>query len=132
MDQLLLNLMFELGARRWLKPLVYHHVINKRNSFSNQPNQYYSNLIIHKNDFRHEYLLDVLLIMATMAYTKDSASSSTGPARKKVKTSDLPLASATRGAIDNLAHLFKKKGGYDSLRKQIWEDLEKSVGFSFP
>ena len=65
--------------------------------------------------------------MATaMAYSKDSKSS-VGPARKKLKTSDLPLASATRAAIEGLAHTFKKKGGYDSLRKQVWEDLEKSV-----
>lgn len=49
------------------------------------------------------------------------------PPRKKLKTSDLPLASATRASIEGLAHTFKKKGGYDSLRKQIWEDLEKSV-----
>lgn len=65
--------------------------------------------------------------MATaMAYSKDSKSDS-GPVRKKLKTSDLPLASATRAAIEGLAHTFKKKGGYDSLRKQVWEDLEKSV-----
>jgi hypothetical protein len=66
----------------------------------------------------------------TMAYTKDSAASRDGqPVRKKLKTSDLPLASATRAAIEGLAYTFKKKGGYDSLRKQVWEDLEKSVSF---
>lgn len=48
--------------------------------------------------------------------------------RKKLKTSDLPLTSAQRGAVEGLAHTFKKKGGYDSLRKSVWEDLEKSVG----
>jgi hypothetical protein len=65
--------------------------------------------------------------MATaMAYSKGSKES-TGPVRKKLKTSDLPLASATRAAIEGLAHTFKKKGGYDSLRKQVWGDLEKSV-----
>jgi hypothetical protein len=64
----------------------------------------------------------------TMAYTKDSAANRDGqPVRKKLKTSDLPLASATRAAIEGLAYTFKKKGGYDSLRKQVWEDLEKSV-----
>jgi len=67
----------------------------------------------------------------TMAYTKDSAANRDGqPVRKKLKTSDLPLASATRAAIEGLAHTFKKKGGYDSLRKQVWEDLEKSVSFA--
>ncbi|KAI9051340.1 hypothetical protein LZ554_004387 [Drepanopeziza brunnea f. sp. 'monogermtubi'] len=63
----------------------------------------------------------------TMTYQKDAAESgSTGPVRKKLKTSDIPLSSATRQSIDDLAHKFKKKGGYDSLRKQVWEDLEKS------
>lgn len=61
-----------------------------------------------------------------MAHSKD-AKTSAGPVRKKLKTSDLPLASATRAAIEGLAHTFKKKGGYDSLRKQVWRDLEKSV-----
>ncbi len=67
-----------------------------------------------------------------MAYGKDAANGPAPaaggpPARKKLKTSDLPLASATRAAIEGLAHTFKKKGGYDSLRKQVWEDLEGSV-----
>jgi hypothetical protein len=62
----------------------------------------------------------------TMAPSKDSTTSN-GPVRKKLKTTDLPLASATRAAIEGLAHTFKKKGGYDSLRKQVWDDLEQSV-----
>jgi hypothetical protein len=49
------------------------------------------------------------------------------PARKKFKTSDLPLSSATRNAIEGLAHTFKKKGGYDALRKQVWEKFADSV-----
>ena len=61
-----------------------------------------------------------------MAFSKEAKSSS-GPVRKKLKTSDLPLASATRAAIEGLTHTFKKRGGYDTLRKQIWEDLERSV-----
>ena len=71
--------------------------------------------------------------MATAtAYGKEGANGSSGaadapPVRKKLKTSDLPLASATRAAIEGLAHTFKKKGGYDSLRKQVWEDLVGSV-----
>jgi hypothetical protein len=70
--------------------------------------------------------------MATAtAYAKDGSNGAAAPAgppaRKKLKTSDLPLASATRAAIEGLAHTFKKKGGYDSLRKQVWEDLEGSV-----
>jgi len=49
------------------------------------------------------------------------------PVAKKFKASDLPLPSATRTAIENLAHSFKKKGGYDSIRKQVWEKFEASV-----
>jgi hypothetical protein len=62
-----------------------------------------------------------------MAYTKDDKAIG-GLVRKKLKTSDLPLASATRAAIEGLAHTFKKKGGYDTLRKQVWDDLVGSVG----
>lgn len=61
-----------------------------------------------------------------MVVSKDGAEPD-APVRKKLKTSDLPLASATRAAIEGLAHTFKKKGGYDTLRKQVWEELERSV-----
>ncbi|OBT87922.1 hypothetical protein VE02_02660 [Pseudogymnoascus sp. 03VT05] len=46
--------------------------------------------------------------------------------RKKIKTSELPLSSATRSAIESLSHTFKKKGNYDALRKQVWETLQTS------
>jgi hypothetical protein len=68
---------------------------------------------------------------SAMAYTKDEKAIG-GPVRKKLKTSDLPLASATRAAIEGLAHTFKKKGGYDTLRKQVWDDLMGSVCFKAP
>ncbi|KAK4137577.1 hypothetical protein BT67DRAFT_341032, partial [Trichocladium antarcticum] len=45
---------------------------------------------------------------------------------RKFKASDLPLPSATRTAIEGLAHSFKKKGGYDTIRKQVWEKFEAS------
>lgn len=61
-----------------------------------------------------------------MAYLKDSRAPG-APVRKKLKTSDLPLASATRNAIEGLTHTYKKKGGYDSLRQQVWQELERSV-----
>lgn len=49
------------------------------------------------------------------------------PPARKYKASDLPLPSATRGAIESLANGFKKKGDYDTIRKQIWESFETSV-----
>jgi hypothetical protein len=50
--------------------------------------------------------------------------------RKKLKTSDLPLSSATRTSIDQLAHQYKKKGQYDSLRKDIWQNLQADVSLA--
>lgn len=49
------------------------------------------------------------------------------PSARKVKASDLPLPSATRAAIESLAHSFKKEGAYDTIRKQVWDKFEASV-----
>jgi hypothetical protein len=49
------------------------------------------------------------------------------PVVRKFKASDLPLPSATRSAIDNLAHAFKKKGRYDAIRKRLWAKFEAKV-----
>lgn len=70
-----------------------------------------------------------------MAFSKDpplvNGNAKDGPpVRKKIKTSDLPIPSTTRASIEDLSHKFKKKGGYDPLRKKIWDDLEKSVSFT--
>lgn len=55
------------------------------------------------------------------------ADSSTVTHPRRFKASELPLTSATRTAIDGLAHAFKKKGGYDATRKQVWDTFEASV-----
>lgn len=47
--------------------------------------------------------------------------------RKKFKTDDLPLTTAQHAVIDKLLHSFKKKGGFDSVRKQIWADFNDGV-----
>lgn len=47
--------------------------------------------------------------------------------RKKFKTDDLPLSAAQHAVIDKLLHSFKKKGGFDSVRKQIWADFNDGV-----
>lgn len=52
------------------------------------------------------------------------------PAARKFKASDLPLPSATRAAIESLAHSFKKEGAYDTIRKQVWDKFEASVRYS--
>ncbi|CAK7273812.1 hypothetical protein SEPCBS57363_005840 [Sporothrix epigloea] len=45
---------------------------------------------------------------------------------RSFKASELPLSSAVRSAVEGLAHTFKKKGGYDAIRKQAWENFEAS------
>lgn len=47
--------------------------------------------------------------------------------RKKFKTDDLPLSATQHAVIDKLLHSFKKKGGFDSVRKQIWADFNDGV-----
>lgn len=49
--------------------------------------------------------------------------------RKKLKTSELPLSSAQRSTIDTLLHTIKKKGVYDTLRKQVWSEYTDSVSW---
>ncbi len=49
---------------------------------------------------------------------------------RKFKASELPLPSATRAAIDSLAHAFKKEGAYDAIRKQVWDKFKASVSYS--
>ncbi|KAJ5620648.1 hypothetical protein N7510_004632, partial [Penicillium lagena] len=45
--------------------------------------------------------------------------------RKKFKADDLPLTGAQHAAIDKLLHSFKKKGGFDSVRKKIWAEFNE-------
>lgn len=46
---------------------------------------------------------------------------------KRFKTSDLPLTAAQRTSVDNLLYTFKKKGGFDNLRKQVWAQFNEGV-----
>jgi hypothetical protein len=47
--------------------------------------------------------------------------------RKKFKADDLPLSAAQHAAIDKLLHSFRKKGGFDNMRKQIWAEFNDGV-----
>lgn len=69
--------------------------------------------------------------MATSTTNQAPAAGDTSnaPTAPKFKASDLPLPSATRAAIESLAQSFKKEGGYDAMRKQIWDKFEASVCF---
>ncbi|KAK7905985.1 hypothetical protein LTR67_000710 [Exophiala xenobiotica] len=46
--------------------------------------------------------------------------------RPRFKISDLPLVKEQRSTIDTLLLKFKKQGGYDSLRKQVWASYNTS------
>jgi hypothetical protein len=59
-------------------------------------------------------------------------SSAVATAPRKFKASELPLPSATRNAIESLAHAFKKEGAYDAIRKQVWEKFKASVRYNGP
>jgi hypothetical protein len=49
--------------------------------------------------------------------------------RKKFKTEELPLTAAQHTAIEDLLHAFKKKGGFDNVRKKIWAEFHDGVCF---
>lgn len=53
-------------------------------------------------------------------------------ARKKFKTSDLPLTQLQRSSIDGLLHTFKKKGEFDFLRKRVYAQFDEGVGLHSP
>ena len=50
--------------------------------------------------------------------------------RKKVKISDLPINATQRNAIDGLLHSYKKKGEFDKLRKEIYNQFAQSVSLT--
>ncbi|KAL8886838.1 MAG: hypothetical protein Q9192_006422, partial [Flavoplaca navasiana] len=46
--------------------------------------------------------------------------------RKRFKPSELPLSATQRSTIEDLLHTIKKKGEYDTLRKQVWSEFVES------
>lgn len=79
-----------------------------------------------------------LLLFADMATrtttsTKHSLEDLASPAPKRFKPSELPLSSSQRSSIDGLLHTIKKKGEYDTIRKQVWSQFtegEEKAAFS--
>ncbi|PSK43056.1 Set1 complex component shg1 [Elsinoe australis] len=47
-----------------------------------------------------------------------------GPIRKKPRISELPTSSAKQSEVGGLVHVFKRKGEFDSLRKQVYAQFE--------
>lgn len=71
----------------------------------------------------------------TPATASEGAPETTAPPElivRSFKASELPVSSSTRAAVDSLTHTFKKKGGYDAIRKKAWEEFENSVRNYFP
>lgn len=48
--------------------------------------------------------------------------------RKKLRPSELPLSQAKRSAIDSLVHMFRKKGAYDDIRRDLMKQYVSGVG----
>ncbi|KAI4197476.1 MAG: hypothetical protein LQ346_002990 [Caloplaca aetnensis] len=51
--------------------------------------------------------------------------------RKRFKTSELPLNATQRSDIDGLLHTLKKKGHYDTVRKNVWSQFIESDAKNF-
>ena len=80
----------------------------------------------------HKSLQPQLTTSATMADVAmtdtplDPSSTTPFSLRPRFKISDLPLIKDQRTTIDALLLKFKKQGGYDSLRKQVWASYNTS------
>ncbi|KAL5115534.1 hypothetical protein ACEQ8H_006597 [Pleosporales sp. CAS-2024a] len=64
--------------------------------------------------------------MADVGRKRASDGEGVQPMRRRLRPSELPLSQAKRSAIDNLAHTFRKKGHYDSIRKDLLAQYEAS------
>lgn len=51
---------------------------------------------------------------------------------KRFKAPELPLSQSQRSVIDGMLHTFKKKGEFDALRKQVWDQFSESVSSCLP
>lgn len=47
--------------------------------------------------------------------------------RKKFKTEELPLTNAQHDTIGELLVSFKKKGGFDDIRRKVWSEFHDGV-----
>lgn len=77
-------------------------------------------------------------MMATFEAMEDVQPTTKRPAldmeslkHKKFKAEDLPITAAQHSVIDTLLHSFKKKGCFDSTRKQIWAEFNSSACLSY-
>lgn len=52
--------------------------------------------------------------------------------RKKFKTDELPLTQVQQTAIQSLLHAFKKKGSFDTVRKDTWKEFNDGVCYFSP
>ncbi|CAN9203139.1 unnamed protein product [Alternaria alternata] len=57
--------------------------------------------------------------MAEVSRKRAPESDGAATMRKKLRPSELPLSQAKRSAIDSLVHMFRKKGAYDDIRRDL-------------
>ncbi|XP_014559089.1 hypothetical protein COCVIDRAFT_92722 [Bipolaris victoriae FI3] len=57
--------------------------------------------------------------MAEVGRKRAQDGDGTANVRKKLRPSELPLSQAKRSAIDSLVHMFRKKGTYDDIRRDL-------------
>ncbi|KAI9816766.1 MAG: hypothetical protein M1827_001411 [Pycnora praestabilis] len=74
-----------------------------------------------------------MMVTADSVLGKRHSNDEHGTSRKRFKTSELPLSTQKRLAIDGLLHTFKKSGEFDQARKKVWAEFAESeakVGFA--
>ena len=65
--------------------------------------------------------------MAEVGRKRAQDGDSTANVRKKLRPSELPLSQAKRSAIDSLVHMFRKKGTYDDIRRDLMKQYVSGV-----
>jgi hypothetical protein len=65
--------------------------------------------------------------MAEVSRKRAPESDGAATMRKKLRPSELPLSQAKRSAIDSLVHMFRKKGAYDDIRRDLMKQYVSGV-----
>ena len=68
---------------------------------------------------------------AAVASISTSAPIPSARSRTAIKISELPLSAQKRATIDGLVHTFKKKGGFDHIRKEVFKAVDSPVGYLY-
>lgn len=83
--------------------------------------------IRRRDDLPFELTYPTLSNMADVGRKRTLDGEAPANTRKKLRPSELPLSQAKRSAIDSLVHTFRKKGQYDSIRKELMAQYQSGV-----